>query len=147
MFRPLMLAIIRLFDMNTYQLVIQVYGLLCGPIDIFLRLPRAAPRVSFVSDQHWYAVTVKHSPHHITTHILVLLTDKYSCRTNDDGQHQWPKHVVVVIYVIKHLTHSNQLRCVWRTDTYYIYCLWQNKGDDTPQELNYTRSIKLHWVT
>jgi hypothetical protein len=30
MFRPLMLAIIRLFDMNTYQLVIQVYGLLGG---------------------------------------------------------------------------------------------------------------------
>jgi hypothetical protein len=30
MFRPLMLAIIRLFDMNTYQLVIQVYWLLGG---------------------------------------------------------------------------------------------------------------------
>jgi hypothetical protein len=40
----------------------------------------------------------------------------------DDGQHQWPKHVVV-IYVIKYLTHSNQLSCVRRTETYYIYCL------------------------
>jgi hypothetical protein len=30
MFRPLMLAIIRLFEMSTYQLVIQVYGLLGG---------------------------------------------------------------------------------------------------------------------
>jgi hypothetical protein len=28
MFRPLMLAIIRLFNINTYQIVIQVYGLL-----------------------------------------------------------------------------------------------------------------------
>jgi hypothetical protein len=30
MFRPLMLAIIRLFDMNTYQSLIQVYGFLGG---------------------------------------------------------------------------------------------------------------------
>jgi hypothetical protein len=51
-----MLAIIRLFNMNTYQLVIQVYRLL---------------------------------------------------GSDDDGQHQWPKHVVVVIYVINYLTHSN----------------------------------------
>jgi hypothetical protein len=29
----------------------------------------------------------------------------------DDGQHQWPKHVVVVMYVIKYLAHSNLVVC------------------------------------
>jgi hypothetical protein len=55
----------------------------------------------------------------------------------DDGQHQWPKHVVVVIYVIKYLTHSCQLCST------YIHIIFTTVWCDYPEAKDYVALFNL----
>jgi hypothetical protein len=58
---------------------------------------------------------------------LTLYTEWYVKHQPKYGQHQRLKHVVV-IYVIKYLTYSNQLSCVRRTDRHILHLLFIMSG-------------------